>query len=60
MGLFHVAYTLPKVLFPGTLGSVLDGPSRQSAHSGYRVVFSIAIVFDLLGTLLVSRIRLVR
>ena len=60
MGLFHVAYTLPQVRFPGTLGFVLDALNRQSANSGYRAVFSIAVVFYLLGAVLVSRIRSVR
>jgi MFS family permease len=60
MGLFHVAYTLPQVLLPSLFGVVLDAFNRQSANSGYRVIFSGAIVFYLLGTFLVSRIKSVR
>jgi MFS family permease len=60
MGLFHVAYTLPQVLLPGTLGFLLDALNRHTPNSGYRVVFGIAILFYLLGTVLVSRIRSVQ
>lgn len=60
MGLFHVAYTLPQVLLPSAFGFVLDAFNRQSPNSGYRVVFSSGIVFYLLGTILVSRIKSVR
>jgi len=60
MGLFHVAYTLPQVFLPAVFGLVLDLFNRQSANSGYRVVFSGAIIFYLLGTILVSRIKSVR
>jgi len=56
MGLFHVAVTLPQVLLPSIAGFVLFALNRQSPNSGYRVVFAGAIVFYLLGTILVSRI----
>lgn len=60
MGLFHVAYTLPQVFLPSAFGFVLDAFNRQAANSGYRVVFSSGILFYLLGTVLVSRIKSVR
>jgi len=60
MGLFHIALTLPQSVVPFLAGPVLDYFNRQSANSGYRVVFSSAILFLLLGTVLVSRIRTVR
>ena len=60
MGLFHVAVTLPQVLLPSIAGFVLFALNRQSPNSGYRVVFAGAIVFYLLGTVLVSRIKSVR
>jgi MFS family permease len=60
MGLFHVALTLPQVMVPALAGVLLDYFNRQSPNSGYRVVFSTAIVFLVLGTVLVSRIRSVR
>jgi len=60
MGLFHVAFTLPQTFVPLTMGVLLDYFNKQSANSGYRVIFSFAVVFLLLGTVLVSRIRSVR
>jgi MFS family permease len=60
MGLFHVALTMPQVVVPAVAGVVLDYFNRLSPNSGYRVVFSAAIVFLLLGTVLVSRIRSVK
>ena len=60
MGLFHVAFTLPQTFVPLTMGVLLDYFNQQSANSGYRVIFSFAVVFLLLGTVLVSRIRSVR
>ena len=60
MGLFHVALTLPQVFVPAVAGLVLDSMNRASPNSGYRVIFASGIVFFLLGTILVSRIRSVR
>jgi MFS family permease len=60
MGLFHVALTFPQTLVPVTMGVLLDHFNKQSPNSGYRVIFSFAVVFLLLGTVLVSRIRSVR
>ena len=41
-------------------GFLLDYFNSQSANSGYRAVFGSAIVFFVLGTVFVSRIRSVR
>lgn len=60
MGLFHVALTLPQVLVQALAGVALDAFNRASPNSGYRVVFSAGIVFYLLGTVFVSRIKSVR
>jgi MFS family permease len=60
MGLFHVALTLPQAAIPGVAGFALSALNAQSHNSGYRVVFTFAVVFYLLGTLLVSRVRSVR
>jgi MFS family permease len=60
MGLFHVALTLPQTYIPFIAGVTLDYFNRQSANSGYRVIFSAAVVFLILGTVFVSRIRSVR
>jgi MFS family permease len=60
MGLFHVAVTLPQVLLPGIGGFALAALNNQSPNSGYRWVFSGAILFYVLGTAFVSRIKSVR
>ena len=41
MGLFHVAYTFPQIVLPSALGFVLDAFNRNSANSGFRVVFAV-------------------
>jgi MFS family permease len=60
MGLFHVAQTLPQTIAPAIGGFLLDYFNRVSPNSGYRAVFASAIVFFLLGTIFVSRIKSVR
>jgi MFS family permease len=60
MGLFHVAFTFPQVVLPSVLGFVLDAFNRNSPNSGFRVVFAVAVVFFVVGTVFVSRIRSVR
>jgi MFS family permease len=60
MGLFHVAQTLPQTIAPAIGGYLLDYFNHVSPNSGYRAVFASAIVFFVLGTVFVSRIRSVR
>ena len=61
MGLFHVALTLPQAILPLFGGALIDYLNKHiAANSGYRVVFSSAVLFLFLGTVLVSRIKSVR
>src|SRR4029077_13512288 len=61
MGLFHVALTLPQAILPLFGGALIDFLNRSAGGNvGYRVVFSSAVVFLFLGTVLVSRIKSVR
>jgi MFS family permease len=60
MGLFHVALTLPQAIIPFIGGPLIDALNGPHGNGGYRVVFSSALVFLLLGTILVSRIKVVR
>ena len=60
MGLFHVAQTLPQTIAPAIGGFLLDYFNGLSANSGYRAVFGSAVVFFILGTIFVSRIKSVR
>jgi MFS family permease len=61
MGLFHVALTLPQAILPLFGGALIDFLNRtMGGNVGYRVVFSSAVVFLFVGTVLVSRIKSVR
>src|ERR1700674_3718416 len=61
MGLFHIALTLPQAFLPLFGGALIDYLNKHmAANSGYRVVFSSAVVFLFVGTVLVSRIKSVR
>jgi MFS family permease len=61
MGLFHIALTLPQAILPLFGGALIDYLNKHmAANSGYRVVFSSAVVFLFVGTVLVSRIKSIR
>jgi MFS family permease len=60
MGIFHIALTLPQAIVPFVGGPMIDALNGPHGNGGYRVVFSSAIVFLLLGTIFVSRIKTVR
>src|SRR4029077_18012226 len=61
MGLFHIALTLPQAILPLFGGAPIHFLIKHlAANAGYRVVFSSAVLFLFLGTVLVSRIKAVR
>src|SRR5947209_12696168 len=60
MGLFHIALTLPQAVIPFFGGPLIDLLNGPHGNGGYRIVFSSAVVFLFLGTVLVSRIKSVR
>src|SRR2546422_215010 len=61
MGLFHIALTLPQAILPLFGGALIDYLNKHmAANAGYRMVFSSAVLFLFLGTVLVSRIKAVR
>jgi MFS family permease len=60
MGLFHIALTMPQAIIPFFGGPLIDYLNGQHGNGGYRVVFSSAVVFLFVGTVLVSRIKSVR
>ena len=60
MGLWHVAFTLPPALAPAVFGPILHHFNQAGGHLGYRLVFAGAVVWFVLGTLFVSRIRAIR
>ena len=61
MGLFHIALTMPQAVIPFFGGPLIDALNNGlHGNAGYRVVFSSAVLFLFLGTILVRRIRTVR
>ncbi|HXD81570.1 MAG TPA: MFS transporter [Candidatus Acidoferrum sp.] len=60
MGLFHIALTMPQAVIPFFGGPLIDYLNGPHGNSGYRIVFSSAVVFLFVGTVLVSRIKSVR
>lgn len=60
MGLWHVAFTLPPALAPAVFGPILHHFNQSGGYLGYRLVFAGAVVWFVLGTIFVSRIRAVR
>ncbi|HEX8993302.1 MAG TPA: MFS transporter [Anaerolineales bacterium] len=65
MGVWHVALTFPQVIATPIAGFMLDrfqafGSQHAAPHLGYTVIFSLAAVYFVVGTLLVRRIRKVR
>lgn len=60
MGLFHIALTLPQAIIPFFANPLIDLLNGPHGNGGYRVVFSSAVIFMILGTVFVSRIKTVR
>jgi MFS family permease len=60
MGLFHIALTMPQAIIPFFGGPLIDHLNGAHGNGGYRIVFSSAVVFLFVGTVLVSRIKSVR
>ncbi len=65
MGVWHVALTFPQVIATPIAGFLLDnfqaaGSRSGIPHLGYTVIFVLATLYFVLGTVLVSRIRKVR
>jgi MFS family permease len=60
MGIFHIALTLPQAVVPFIGGPLIDHLNGPHGNGGYRIVFSSALVFLILGTVFVSRIKSVR
>lgn len=60
MGLFHVALTFPQAIIPFFASPLIDLLNGPHGNGGYRIVLSSAVVFMILGTTFVSRIKTVR
>ena len=59
MGIWHVSMVLPQVALVPLFGILLDSANRSSGKDflGYPILFGIAIVFFVLGTVFVGRVK---
>jgi MFS family permease len=62
MGIWHIATVLPQVVAVPVAGPILDvfnrlGPAWGYPSLGYTVIFSMSMVYAMVGTALVSRIK---
>jgi MFS family permease len=65
MGVWHVAMVLPQVIATPIAGFLLDkfqviGKAQNIANLGYTVIFLLAVVYFILGTVFVKQIKKVR
>jgi MFS family permease len=65
MGVWHVAMVLPQVIATPVAGFLLDnfqqvGRAQSIPNLGYTVIFSVAVVYFILGTVFVKQIKKVR
>ncbi len=65
MGVWHVAMTFPQVIATPIAGFMLDNFQRVGAQTGapnlgYTAIFSLAVLYFILGTVLVRNIRKVK
>jgi MFS family permease len=65
MGVWHVAMTMPQVIATPIAGFMLDNFQRVGAQTGapnlgYTAIFMLAVLYFILGTVLVRNIRKVR
>jgi MFS family permease len=65
MGIWHVADVLPQIVAGSIAGVLLDnfqriGAANNMPNLGYTVIFLMAFVFFVLGTVFVARIKGVR
>jgi len=65
MGIWHMALTVPQLLATPVAGWLLDtfqsvGKESGRPNLGYTVIFSVAILYFLLGTVFVSKVKKAR
>ncbi|HEX2865339.1 MAG TPA: MFS transporter, partial [Deinococcales bacterium] len=56
MGVWHIAMVLPQV-FNAAEGRFLDWGNAQSPNLGYSLIFGVAILFFLFGTVFIAQVR---
>lgn len=57
LGVWSIANTLPQVVGPAIAGPTVDFFNHRTPNLGYSVIFSAAILYVMLGSLLVWKIR---
>lgn len=62
MGIWHVAFTLPQVIAAPIAGLLLDhfqavGRARGLPSLGYSIIFSLALAYFVIGTVLVKQVK---
>jgi MFS family permease len=57
LGIWGIANTLPQVLAPVIAGPLLDVFNRTGPNRGYSVIFSLAVVEVLLGSIFIWKIK---
>ena len=57
LGIWGIANTLPQVLAPIIAGPLLDVFNRRTPNFGYSVVFAMAIIYVMLGSIFIWRIK---
>ncbi len=65
MGVWHIAVVLPQVIATPIAGALLDnfqrvGAAENMPNLGYAVIFLVAVVYFILGTVFVKQIKSVR
>lgn len=60
MGIWGIAATLPQVVAPGIAGGLLDRFNLAAPNLGYTVIFSLAVGYFAVGSILVWKIRRAR
>jgi MFS family permease len=60
MGIWHVSMVLPQMIAPAVSGMILTAFKSSSLLMGYTVIFALAAVWFILGTVFVRQIRGVR
>ena len=60
LGIWSIANILPQVLAPTIAGPILDAFNHRAPNLGYTVIFSAAIIYVVLGSALVWKIKGVR
>ena len=60
MGIWHVSMVLPQMIAPAISGMILTAFKSSSLLLGYTMIFALAAIWFILGTVFVRQVRGVR